>query len=266
MGLFSFRKKNKKKKAIRTTVIDVTDNTFTTQVIHRSHKKPVMVDFWADWCAPCRKLGPVLERLADEDDSQFVLAKLNTEHNQRTASRFNIRSIPAVKMFRNGHVVGEFTGIIPTPNIRRFINLKTEGSGPAPRRKITGKPAERLRQASNHLKRGRGFEAFLLLKDFPESNQAEKATQLLPLARFMCDLDDGDALVGYDKLDHVHLDALDALENRNPAGAIEHLLQAIQLAENTYETNTRQALESLFILLGSNHELTQTYQPQLTTS
>lgn len=263
MGLFSFRKKNKKKKAIRTTVIDVTDDSFTTQVIRRSHKKAVMVDFWASWCAPCRKLGPVLERLADEEDSKFYLAKLNTEHNQRTAGRYNIRSIPAVKMFRNGHIVGEFTGIIPTPNIRRFIDLKTSGAGPAPRRKITNKPAERLRQASNHLKRGRGFEAFLLLNDFPDSPQADKAAQLLPLASFMCDLEDGDGLFSYEALDHTHLDALDALESRDPAGAIEHLLEALKIAGEQYETKTKEALESLFVLLGNKHELTQTYQPRL---
>ena len=81
MKWFSFGKK-KKKSASQVSVLEVTDQSFQVQVINRSYKMPVLVDFWAAWCGPCRMLGPVLENLAEEPDSPFVLAKLDTEHNQ----------------------------------------------------------------------------------------------------------------------------------------------------------------------------------------
>ena len=83
MGLFNFFKKDKKAKRSQ-VVIDVTDADFKRQVIHRSHKTAVLGDFWAPWCGPCQVLGPVLEGLAEDPDSDFILAKLDTEHNRRT--------------------------------------------------------------------------------------------------------------------------------------------------------------------------------------
>lgn len=102
-------------------VVEVTDQTFAASVIDESGRRPVVVDFWADWCQPCRMIGPVLERLAGEADGQWLLAKLDVDANPQASQAFRIQSIPAVKAFRDGRVVNEFIGAIPEQAIRQFV-------------------------------------------------------------------------------------------------------------------------------------------------
>ena len=244
--------KNKKRAVGRQSVVEASDDSFEVQVLRRSFKQPVMVDFWAAWCAPCRRLGPVLEKLADETDSPFVLVKLNTEHNPRMAARYQIRSIPHVKMFRNGQPIGEFTGVISEPTIRRFIEEKTAGIGPAGGKKATQSPPQRLALARTHLQRGRGFEAFLLLNRFPAGELAGDAADLLPLARFMVDMDDGDGLTGDATLDDLHLAARAALANCDPAGALPHHSAAQALLQPEDDVPTAAVIRSLQVLLGND--------------
>lgn len=191
MGLFNFFKKDKGEPRSG-AVIDVTDADFKRQVIQRSHKTPVLVDFWAAWCGPCQVLGPTLEDLAADPKSEFMLAKLDTEHNRRTAQQYQIQSIPAVKMFRNGQVVDEFIGVRPGGLVKRFVNKSLEQQLPAPKISSSSDPDQRLAQARRHLAKGRGFEAYVLLNDFPEGSQQAEAQKLLPVAGFLFDLDLGD--------------------------------------------------------------------------
>jgi putative thioredoxin len=102
-------------------IIDVTRENFQ-QVMEASFEAPVLLDFWAGWCQPCQVLMPVLARLAEEYQGEFLLGKLNTEEQQEIAAHFGIRSIPTVKLFRDGQPVDEFMGALPEQAVRAFLD------------------------------------------------------------------------------------------------------------------------------------------------
>ncbi len=101
--------------------IDATDATFERDVIQRSHEQPVVVDFWAEWCGPCRMLGPVIEKAVDKRDG-VDLVKVDTDANPMVSQAFGIQSIPAVKAFKDGKVVDEFVGALPPAQVERFLD------------------------------------------------------------------------------------------------------------------------------------------------
>ena len=101
---------------------DVSEADFAGQVIERSKQVPVVVDFWAEWCGPCRQLTPALERAAGARPGKVELAKVDTDQNQELARRYRVQGIPAVKAFRNGEVASEFTGAVPPAEVERFFD------------------------------------------------------------------------------------------------------------------------------------------------
>jgi putative thioredoxin len=102
--------------------VDVTEATFEQEVLERSKQVPVVVDFWAEWCGPCKQLTPALERAEAARDGQVVLAKVDVDANQRLGALFQVQGIPAVKAFRDAKVVDEFVGALPPPKVEAFFD------------------------------------------------------------------------------------------------------------------------------------------------
>src|SRR5512143_16974 len=102
--------------------LDVGLADFPQHVLEESRHRPVVVDFWAPWCGPCKSLKPILEKLAAEYGGKFLLAKINSDENQELAARYAVRGIPSVKAFMNGEVVDEFSGALPEGEVRAFLD------------------------------------------------------------------------------------------------------------------------------------------------
>ena len=108
---------------------EITSETFSKLVLEKSKTNPVLVDFWADWCAPCKMLMPLLENIVSEYAGKIDLTKVNTDEEQQLASSFNIRSLPTIKLFKDGEVADEFMGVLPEPAIRDFIEKHLDRPG-----------------------------------------------------------------------------------------------------------------------------------------
>lgn len=127
-------------------VLDVTAETFQTQVMETSMQKLVLLDFWASWCNPCKQLIPTLVKLANEYDGQFLLAKVDIDQNKQLAEHFQVRSVPTVKLIRNGQIVDEFSGVLSESEIKAKLGNFIERESDA----LYHQAMEKLQQGDNN--------------------------------------------------------------------------------------------------------------------
>ena len=199
-------------------IFDTAEATFEQDVVERSHERPVVVDFWAEWCGPCRQLTPVLENAVAGRDGQVELVKVDTDANQNLAAAFGIQGIPAVKAFKDGKVVAEFVGAQPPANVQRFLdalvpsqadNLVQAGDEQSLREALALEPgrADAAVPLARLLhERGDDDEALELLGNVPGSFAADglaariRLEQDPDLATAFAALDSGDTERGLDGL------------------------------------------------------------------
>lgn len=194
-------------------------------------------------------MTPVLERIVSEQGSGFVLAKVNARNNPQTVVKNSVRSTPSVRIYHNGKMIEGFSGGRLEHQVRNLMTQVIESEPPVPAVKLSNDPNQRYKQGRSHLKRGRGLEATVALRDFPDGPSKANADLLLPLAQFLWDLDDGDRWTGKRKIDDLYNLALDWFDDKKPANAIQPLQQSLALLPKDDQPDMERIIKALEFLV-----------------
>lgn len=267
-------------------IVNVNENSFEYDVISYSQNIPVVVDFWAEWCRPCKALEPILEHLVNEANGAFRLARVNIDENPNLAIRYGVRTIPTVKAFSNGEVVGEFAGVQPEPRIREFIQnitppspltlalekaesfLESQKWSEAEKnfRQILSKnsdsPRGLLGLAVSLLPQGKSFEALNILQTFPASREFNQAELLIPLAEAQIACRDNTLPVEND-LDAAFCNCVRLVNKANLEAAIDGLLEILRQNKQYRDGSARRLVLAILELLNENNPQVRQYRSEL---
>jgi len=267
-------------------IVDVSETNFEYEVIAYSQNNPVVVDFWAPWCQPCKLLTPMLEELAQGAQGAFRLARVNVDDNPGLAMRYGVRTIPTVKAFNQGQVVGEFVGLQPEPRIKEFLerllppsqlalSLEKGSSLLAAQdwrgaeevyrsleNQESGKPAVQLGLVKAILAQGKGGEATFLLRNFPASREFSSAEKLRPLA---------DMLVRYGKeelpaendLDTMFHNSIRLSGRGNLEAAMDGLLEILRQDKRYRSDRAKQVILSILEIFDPADASARQYRNEL---
>jgi len=268
-----------------THVKDIDQDAFGQEVLQRSHEVPVVVDFWAAWCGPCKVLGPALEKVTADYDGAFALVKVDVDQNQALAGQFAVQGIPTVIAFRDGNAVSRFTGALPESAIRDWVDqiLPTELDKMVDQARdftLEGDESaaehlyrQALEQVPDHLEAGTGLaalliargepgDALILLGKLPRSAEVERLEAAARVAgNSGVDLSDLEARLAVDAADTTaRLELGRALAaNGEYEAALDHLLTVVRAGDERRDA-ARQAMVDVFGVLGEGHPITATYR------
>jgi putative thioredoxin len=261
---------------------------FEKEVLERSYIIPVLVDFWAEWCAPCRVLGPVLEKLADRARGHWELAKVNTEHHQQVAMQYGVQSIPNVKLFIDGQVVNEFVGALPEDRLEHWL-----------KQSLPGKYADDLKKAKQLLLNGKLSKAQKLLKPIvkaePDNHEAlvmlaetyleDEPQQAVDLVQAIAPDSEmfnvAESIRTFGKLFHavkhvaqlpddpvkdLYLEAIRHIQTGDFEQALQKFISVIRKNRNYQDDGARKACLAIFNFLGSDHELSRHYRAEMSSA
>jgi putative thioredoxin len=279
-------------------IVDVTSENFQTAVLEASHQCPVLVDFWASWCGPCKALLPVVEKLANEYQGKFILAKVNIDEQQQLAQQFGVRSVPTVKLVKNGAITDEFMGALPESAVREFLDKHVENeadkalaelkasyqSNPSDETLLALQSLAEQNPDNIHIQQGlaelllqtnRTVEAAKLLRSLPAAQQV--SPEISPLLARLEIMESAENAPAVDELlNRIECDPSD-LESRyqlssqymlleNYEAALEQLLAILKRDRQFKDDAGRKGMLKVFDILGSQHPLVSDYRKRMTTA
>lgn len=266
-------------------IIDVSEATFEFEVINYSQNAPVVVDFWANWCVPCKVLGPILEKIANEAEGAFRLARVDVDESPNLAKQFNVRSIPAVKAFNHGQVVSEFTGALPEPKVKEFLRSLVPTPGDLMLEKANSllklhqwnsaeksfrkflesnsdSPEGLLGLTKTLLVQGQWRESLQIIRNFPASPQYNLAVLMTPLAEALSAIENSLSEPD-DPLNAAYRNSLRLASRGNILAALDGLLDILRQNKHFREGQIRQVILGLLSILGEEDLQTRSYRNEL---
>jgi putative thioredoxin len=267
-------------------IVDVTESDFEYEVLSYSQNVPVVVDFWAQWCQPCKTLGPMLERITEEANGAFRLARVDVDANPNLALRYGVRSIPTVKAISQGQVVAEFAGLQPEARVREFLErlgppsegalalekansllanhqwAEAEEIYRALEEKNQNQPGVLLGLVKTLLAQGKSGEALFILNYFPASKEYSQAQLLRPLAESLIKFEKNE-LPEENDLDISFRASVRLASRGNLLAALDGLLDIMRQEKRYRGDKARQVFLGILELLGVEDADARQYRAEL---